>query len=691
MLVILPFVNYLAWLWLCSGRHYDKRALVIVSAAWWTLSLIVLTETLSMQNGLTLSWLATGWVVATIVTLVAGRSLPVPAITKSFLRQKVALVALQLKPADWWMISASGFICLCIGLAALLSPPNGSDQLQYHLPRVVQWAERHSVGFFPTHYYAQLFAPPLAEWMMLHSYILSGGDRFVGLVQWLSFSGSAVCASLIARELGSGPRGQIVAAVFCVTLPQGILEASGAKNDWVLSFWLAAMVWFLLRARTDHSFLNSCNVGISMGAAILSKGTAYCFLPWIVLVCLIPLVRLDWRMVLKASPVVFALVLLLNAPQWTRNYSLGGSFLGLTAPDVAGHDKYTIDRISVSGTIANVLREATTHLGSPSDALNRRATKTVRALIAGMNVDPDDPGATNYSHFFIPHSSREEYDAGNPLHLVIAAIVFFVIFIGWRHSGLMVVLLGLGILGSFVFYCAIFRWEIWCPRLHLPLFVVAAGVIATASCQRHPKLVLPLTSVLLITAVLPALCNDSRPLLFSGKLRHPDGRSIFLRSRSELYFTEQRWLAATYIPAANAIRMELCTDIGIDASIKPNSHDYALVALARVPERQSQFRYVGVHNLSTKFVKASDLRLPCMVICPGCRDHGEKWAEYSTILPRAQVFGDLVIFNTKSCGPSGPEPRPYMGSPVVHHRAAYWHSLWRRAWILTSPRSCVLF
>jgi hypothetical protein len=359
-------------------------------------------------------------------------------------------------------------------------------------------------------------------------------------------------------------------------------------------------------------------------------------------------------MVLKRAPVFFAFALLLNAPQWARNYSLGGSFFGLAAPDVAGHDKYTIDRINLTNTVANVLREATTHLGSPSNALNQHATKVVRAIIASMNVDPDDPGATNYSHFFIPHSSREEYDAGNPLHLVVAAVVFFLVFIGWRHSELNVFLLTFGIFGSFVFYCALFRWEIWCPRLHLPLFVVAAGVIATVSCQRYPKLVLPVAAIFLLTALLPALCNDSRPLLFSGNFRHPDGKSIFLRSRADLYFTEEHKLATTYIPAATAIRAESCFDIGLDASIQPNSHDYALVALARIPERKSQFRYIGVHNLSTKFITASDLRKPCIVMCFGCRDHGGKWAEYSTVLPRTQTFGDLVMFTGDPLQSSNP-------------------------------------
>jgi hypothetical protein len=175
--------------------------------------------------------------------------------------------------------------------------------------------------------------------------------------------------------------------------------------------------------------------------------------------------------------------------------------------------------------------------------------------------------------------------------------------------------------------------------------------VGAVACQRYPRLVLPIASTLLVTAFLPALCNDSRPLLLSGKLRHPDGKSVFLRSRTDLYFTEEGSLAATYIPAAEAIRKEACTDIGLDESIKPNSHDYALVALARVPQRNSNFRYIGVHNLSTKYAKPADLRPPCLVVCFGCLARSEKWAEYSAALPQTQVFGDITIFSDDSGAP----------------------------------------
>jgi len=650
MLLVLPLAAYATWLLIFERLYVSRREAALTAAAWWTLQLVVLTETLSFASALAQVPLAVAWLCTTLlltVLLVVTRRRPLqnPAGTG---REGVVPSLSASTRLDRLMIAAMLLIGGLVGITAIVSPPNGSDQLQYHLPRVVEWASRHSVAFFPTHYYVQLFAPPLAEWTMLHSYVLAGSDRFVNLVQWLAFVGSGIGVSLIAKELGAKVRGQILAAFLCITLPQGILAASSAKNDWVLSFWLTAVVFFLFRWHREPDWLSSCNVGISVGAALLAKGTVYVFLPPIIAAISVGVLRTKWRILLKQSPLVVAVIVLMNGMQWARNYSLGGSIIGLSAPDVAGKEKYTVDRFSLPGIVSNVLRELAMHLQTPIDGLNDRETRAVRAVITILGVDPDDRAFTNYTKFQIPHQyfHRDEFYAGNPLHLALVVFAFAALLISWRRAPVAPAVLALGIAGAFLLYCSLFKWEIWCARLHLPLFVTASAVVALVIHSRFPKLVLPVRGGGVCMALPPAFCNGLRPLLYSGGLHNWKSRtSIFFRSRAELYFTQQAELKDIYIPAAQAIRNERCDDIGIDTSIVPYSHEYPLMELGRSPGLESKFRYLDVHNLSSKYADRSDFLQPCLVICPSCRGHQEKSEEYLPRFPIARTFGDLVIFS----------------------------------------------
>ncbi len=647
MLLIVPILNCALLARLARERFTGLRERILVAFAWWTFEIVAITELLSAPRMITRAWLGGAWFLATLALMALF-------LKREGARRNLVFGAGQpdmaLDRADRWGMFGASVICLLVAITALVSPPNGSDQLQYHLPRMIEWADRHSVRFFPTHYYVQLFAPPLGEWTMLHTFVLTGGDRFVSLVQWSAFAVSAVAVSLIAKELGVSRKGQIFAAVLCITLPQGILAASGAKNDWVLALWLAAALYFSLRFRWDRTWVNAANAGIAVGATLLSKGTVYAFLPGVLLAVLVLVLRTQRTVFLKRLPLVIGIVISMNGAQWARNYTLGGSILGLPYPDVAGKEKYTVDRVTIRGALANTLRELAMHAGTPINALNRFETDAVRASVSRLGVNPDDPALTNFAKFSIPHYSREEYYAGNPLHLLLAIGVFGVLLITCRRSDFSLLLISIGIGVGFVFYCSLFKWEVWCARLHLPLFVLACPIIAVVVQQRFERAAKTITALLVLAALPAALLNETRPLLFSGRLGHlaRDEQSIFLRSRHDLYFSEQGSLKITYLAAAAAVRAEHCNTMGLDTSVQIYAHEYPLLVMSRNPGENSIFRYLDVHNLSSQYATAFDRIQPCAVICPECRKHPEKWAEYQPGWPVSQTFGNLVVFTRSS-------------------------------------------
>ncbi|HNB47127.1 MAG TPA: hypothetical protein PLL72_23315, partial [Burkholderiaceae bacterium] len=82
--------------------------------------------------------------------------------------------------------------------------------------------------------------PPFAEYVGLHLLLLSGTDRLYPLESTAALALTLVAVSLVARELGVGRRGQLLAALFAATLPIGFHEAANGKNDWMVACWLAA-------------------------------------------------------------------------------------------------------------------------------------------------------------------------------------------------------------------------------------------------------------------------------------------------------------------------------------------------------------------------------------------------------------------------------------------------------------------
>jgi len=661
MLMILPAGAYLFSFLLLREKGLDWRRSALAGAVFWGVCVALSTEVLSVFSLVSRGPVAVFWGVVCAACFLYWRLLRRnPRARAAAQSGSVETLPASLK----LLLAATGFVVLLVAIVGLVAPPSTWDAMLYHLPRVTMWMSNRSVRFFPTPDVNQLIFGPWAEYAMLHTCLLWGGDRFVNWIEFFSLVGSAIGASLIAQRLGAAVTGQALAAVISATIPEGLLESSGAMNTYVVSFWIVATVVFLLDWNEDHGWLNTLCVGFSAGLAILTKGIALVYLPPLVISC--------WWMgspskrvlFLKRSGAFLVAILAINSAQFIRCYQFAGTPLGVPLPFPYPRVEVTALHVSVRSTVASVLRNLSLHLGTFGDTANSHVEHIVRLAIRGIGANPDDPGAIWLGDtFHVNRFSLHEIYAGNPLQLILLLGSVAIIVWKWREAGLRKASwYACGILGGFVFLCATLLWNMWSSRLHLPFFVLGAALVGfTIARYASPSMAVCLAGIVVAWALPYAAMNRIRSLIPVGPLD-----SIY-HARSDMYFYDQHksFIPAT-LAAADAINHLDCDLIAIDSYVpnpaighSPKSlYVYPLLALIHAGGRGRRVRYSGVQNPTIRFETGED-RLPaCAVICFDCASQPEKWDEYRRIGGRVSLFDYIAIFSSAGVLPNVPASRP---------------------------------
>lgn len=384
MFVTLPFLGSLLLLCLARRRGACWRESAIQAGLAWGIITIFLTEVLSLVGRLEVTGLALAWVAVdvSLLVIVWKRSSGGPIWESPFA---------GLGRAEWVMLAGIALILFFTALIALLAPPNHIDTLSYHLPRIVYWLQQGGVGFYPTDDGRQLHQPPGAEYGVLQLHALAGSDRFDSMIQWSAFPLSIVAVSLIARRLGAERRGQIIAAVICATIPQGILQTTGGKNDYVLAFLLAAVVYYLLAFREEPDAEHMLGLGAALGLSLLTKGTAYFYIPPLVAALVLTWPRRAWARVWRLAPLGIILIFALNIAHWTRNYRLIGNPVG---PSVEGGLKFSNDVFTPAAVFSNLVRNAALHLWTPSERITHALEWRIAKLVQVGGLSESDPRIT---------------------------------------------------------------------------------------------------------------------------------------------------------------------------------------------------------------------------------------------------------------------------------------------------------
>jgi hypothetical protein len=490
-------------------------------------------------------------------------------------------------------------IAVAVAMAAWLSPPNSADTMAYHMPRVIYWAQNASVAFFPTPYFNQVMLAPLAEYLMLHTYLLSGGDHWINLLTFGAWIFSVIGVSSLAGALGLGSRGQAFAALFAATLPNGILQASGAKNDWLVALWLVLMTYFAARR-------NAAFTGLSFGLAILTKATAYLFAPPLLLATALP-VRRQMALWLAGG------ALLLNTPQYVRNLKLSGSPLGCDSAFCDGSFRWRNERFGWKTSISNLVRNTSEQLGGRSQRRNLAIYEAALSIHRALGIDPHAPATTwPWARFEPPSNANHEANANNRWHLVFLAAAVVAAAVRRRRTWL--VYLG-ALLAGFLLFCTYLKWQPYMARLELPLFVLGAPLAGFLLEGLRPAALAIVPCLFLFSvARLPALQNWTRPLTGSA--------SLFRTDRRQNYFNDMaQWgNGASYVEAVERVAAAGCDSVTID--IRLNQLEYPFQALLRERRPNARFQHSGP---------------ACAILCLDCAGNEKMIAEYARSGPRIEI------------------------------------------------------
>ncbi len=511
---------------------------------------------------------------------------------------------------DRMSLALAGAAVVVCAATAFLSPPNNFDSMTYHMPRVMHWIQNRGVRHYPTNDLRQLAFPPGAGYLIVQLQILAGTDRFANGVQWLAFVGSIVGVSTVARGLGAGARGQVLAAALAASLPMAVLQAETTQYDLLTAFWLVCFAAFSLK-EGRYELEDLAWLSASLGLAILTKPTGLVFGA--------PLLLIVWaRSSRRLATVggILALSFLMSAGWLWRNKTGLGSFL----PEDGGTLKTVV---GFRQTAACAVKNAAVELPVPSVW---RGVLAVERRVLGL--DPEDSGGN-----FDPQATRDigafclrlalpdEDFAASPIH--------FLLFL-WAAGSLGLALwrrktdprsdqacLMAGLMLGFLVFCALFKWQKWANRLMLPLSLLAMPLTARLL---EPRLPGPARKLLLaglgVCGLFYGATSVHRPLWalppgLAGPFRLP---SILSIDRETLYLTGYpKASEKPFRASVDSIVKSGCDHVGLD--IGWNEGEYAWWAVlgleSRIPVR---IESIGVANASAKLAPEFPSGMICAVV-----------------------------------------------------------------------------
>lgn len=593
-----------------ASLKINWREALIFAYLSFGLTILISTEILSIFKGLSFPPVVIFWSLCTFLAMMINICSPLKG------DLKIPIVK-DLSVTEKTLLTIITCIALMTCAISLIVPPNTWDAMTYHMGRVVHWIQNKSLTFYPTSIDRQLYINPFAEYWITHFQILSKGDRFANLVQWLSAAGTLLGVSLIGKVMGLGRKGQILCAFFAATLPNFIVQSTSTQTDMVGALWTTAAVYFLLKNIAQLNWQNTLAVSAAFILALYAKGTTAFiltpFLIWIIwhLICSL---RLRSKQFLPHLAILALAVAIGLGSMFIRN------LIELKSPVYPGLiDSAMLPLSEVKGILSNWTLHYTMHLrmGIPHiDNITEKAVEFLHHLL-GMTVLTSPANCLklpfNYQDFPFNEDQVPNFMFCITLTLIAVCHIFL------RKSSQLLPLLRIYLLcvcAALLLFNGLAKWSPFNGRYHVPFFILCAPLLAHFFSQHKKMGILAIILFTLLSAPF-ILVNGSKPIITEIHLPNNAmlklrGKDILSASRDEKYFYNRPGAAIPMSLSSKVILDSGCREVALH--IGEDTWEYPFwVFLSRDP-KPLRIEHVFVQNTSHALPYPLGPFHPCVII-----------------------------------------------------------------------------
>lgn len=444
-------------------------------------------------------------------------------------------------------------ILLPLLFTALYYPPNNWDSMTYHMARIMHWIDNKNVNFYLTHNDRQLFSSPLAEYVILHWYLLVDSDIFSNLVQYFSLIITTCASFLISKFLSKNKKTNLLSIVLVLTTPMAIMQASSTQNDLVVSSILLSTIYLGFK----KSWLS---FGLSIGLGMLTKNTYAIFaLPFCIYF------GVKWLKEYKQKAILLFLLFLLcvifiNSMHWYRNYK---EFASPVGPKYMSEQMLNNDH-SLQIITSNIVKNTGLQIGLPLKKYNSYVDKLIYDLHKIMNLEINDSGNSWYSIKYQTQFSIHEDLTGNFLLTIFLIFSFLFLFKEKEKT-----YYGFAIISGLIIFNYLFKWQPWGSRLMLPILLVSIPLISNVLIEiiRNKAITFLLIIILIICSWpfiagsskyfgnFPTLLNSNRQILPLSEFGRLDRFKRYFSERQILY--EDFEIVYSYLNKNNIKQIDL--------------------------------------------------------------------------------------------------------------------------------------